>query len=153
MHECRGLCLRSTATRKGDPSALASARDTSPRTMRGIGHPDKVPVCIQNMPDTEHSAPMCVVLPWPRGCLHPAYQEPDHNSGGRVATVSLRRNRLPVVIPNRGRTECLLTSARSIPTCNTSVNNDGASCLGFCKASVVATLAVARPIYCCYATY
>src|SRR6266849_9565456 len=29
MHECRGLCLASTATQKGDLSALVSSTDTS----------------------------------------------------------------------------------------------------------------------------
>ena len=29
MHECRGLCLASTAIQKGDLSALVSSTDTS----------------------------------------------------------------------------------------------------------------------------
>src|SRR5260370_42425601 len=37
MQECRGLCLASALTGKGDPSALASSADTS-------GQHDKLPV-------------------------------------------------------------------------------------------------------------
>ena len=40
MRERRGLCLASTATQKGDLSALASTTDT-------CGHHDKVPVLTQ----------------------------------------------------------------------------------------------------------
>lgn len=42
MHECRGLCLASTATQKGDLSALASMTDTSESC--NSGHHDTVPV-------------------------------------------------------------------------------------------------------------
>ena len=43
--EGRGLCLASAATRKGDPSALASLTDTS--GAKAPGHHDKVPVPLQ----------------------------------------------------------------------------------------------------------
>ncbi len=56
---------------------------------------------------------MCAVLSWPRGILIPTHQEPDINSGGRVATVSLRKG-LPCQRHRRFSTECLLTSAESI---------------------------------------
>ena len=49
---------------------------------------DKCPVLTQNLPDEERSR-MCAVLSWPRVLLSTTHQEPDHNSGGRVATVSL----------------------------------------------------------------
>jgi hypothetical protein len=74
-HLCVGLCLRSTATRKGDPSALASSRDTSPRAVRGIGHHDKIPVHVQSLPDVQRSH-MCAVFPWPRMHLCMTHQEP-----------------------------------------------------------------------------
>ncbi len=45
MPEGRGLCLASAATRKGDPSALASSTDTS--GAKAPGHHDKVPVLPQ----------------------------------------------------------------------------------------------------------
>ncbi len=46
MHTCRDLCLASTATQKGDLSALVSSTDTS-------GQHDKLPVLHQNVPEQE----------------------------------------------------------------------------------------------------
>jgi len=46
--KARGLCLRSTATQKGDLSALVSTRDTS-------RHHDRVPVLTQDVPDEQRS--------------------------------------------------------------------------------------------------
>jgi hypothetical protein len=48
ISEGRGLCLASTATQKGDLSALVSSTDTS-------RHHDKVPVLTQNLPDEQRS--------------------------------------------------------------------------------------------------
>lgn len=48
MTEVRDLCLASTATQKGDLSALASSTDTS-------RHHDNVPVLTQNLPDEQRS--------------------------------------------------------------------------------------------------
>ncbi len=56
MSKDRGLCLASTATQKGDLSALASSTDTSAwEQSQAIGHHDKVPVCTQNLPEAERS--------------------------------------------------------------------------------------------------
>src|SRR5713101_8091340 len=77
MHECRGLCLASAATRKGDPSALASSTDTS-------GQHDKLPVHTQTCrmcSVVRHR--MCAVLPWPPGTLIPCHQEPNYSFGGQ----------------------------------------------------------------------
>jgi hypothetical protein len=87
MHECRGLCLASTAIQKGDLSASISSTDTSPHTRRGIGQHDNLPVHIQNLPDVQHSR-MCAVLPWPRMHLCMTHQEPDTAPAGRSLTVS-----------------------------------------------------------------
>ena len=100
MNPCmnaRGLCLASTATQKGDLSALASPTDTSESC--DSGHHDKLPVCNQNLPEAER--PLYAVLPWP------IYQEPDHNSGGRTATVSLCCGE-PLQGDGHPCTECLL---------------------------------------------
>jgi hypothetical protein len=80
MHECRGLCLASTATQKGDLSALASSTDTS-------GHHDKVPVHTQNLPSVQRST-LCAVLPWPRVFRDTTHQEPDTAQAGNARTVS-----------------------------------------------------------------
>jgi len=110
MPEGRGLCLASAATRKGDPSALASSTDTSPRMKRGIGQHDKLPVCNQNLPEAERCVcSLDAVLPWPWEAFTSTHQEPDIASGGRVATVSLRRG-LPCQWLYHFATECLLTS-------------------------------------------
>ena len=105
----------STLHRNSEPGgpALVSTRDTSPRTIRGIGHHDKVPVCNQNLPEAERSRIWDAVLPWPWEHLCSTHQEPDNNSGGRVATVSLRRG-LPCQWLYHFSTECLLTSTHSI---------------------------------------
>jgi hypothetical protein len=56
MPEGRGLCLASTATQKGDLSALVSSTGTS-------GHHDKVPVHTQNLPSVQRSHLMrCFIL-------------------------------------------------------------------------------------------
>ena len=88
MHECRGLCLASAATRKGDPSALASSTDTS-------GQHDKLPVHTQTCrmcSVVRHR--MCAVLPWPPGTLIPCHQEPNYSFGGQCPNcLSLRVSR------------------------------------------------------------
>jgi len=68
---------------------------------------------LPSMPDKERGANICAVLPWPRAQFCAAHHEPDNGSGGRVATVSLRRG-LPCQWVYHFSTECLLTSARSI---------------------------------------
>ncbi len=106
----------STLHRNSEPRgpALVSTRDTSPRTMRGIGHHDKVPVYNQNVPEAERCVySLDAVLPWPWEHLCSTHQEPDNNSGGRVATVSLRRGQ-PCQWRCHFSTECLLTSIHSI---------------------------------------
>src|SRR6266851_4517927 len=109
MRKRRGLCLASASTRKGDPSALASLTDTSWECCHSTGASDKSPVLSQNLPEQERSS-LCAVLSRPRVHLGTTHLEPDNNSGGRVATVSLRRG-LPCQWLYHFSTECLLTSA------------------------------------------
>jgi CRISPR-associated protein Cas4 len=80
MPEGRGLCLASTATQKGDLSALASPTDTS-------GLHDNQPVHTQNVPSVQRSR-MCAVLPWPREHFCSPHQEPDTAQAGNARAVS-----------------------------------------------------------------
>ena len=98
--EWDGLVASLDRNSKGGPSALASLTATSRQPEDCTGRSDKTPVLTQNLPNEERF-PMCAVLSWPREHFCSTHQEPDHNSGGRVATVSLRRDRLPVVAPPR----------------------------------------------------
>jgi len=88
---------------------LVSLTDTSWKSADFTGHSDKMPVLSQNLPEQERS-PLCAVLSRPRVHLGTTHLEPDNNSGGRVATVSLRRG-LPCQWLYHFSTECLLTSA------------------------------------------
>ena len=90
-----GLCLASTATRKGDLSALASPTDTSGAV--APGQHDKLPVHTQNLPDVQRSH-LCAVLPWPRASRDATHQEPDHVPAFGSLTVSLWKRMLA---PNR----------------------------------------------------
>jgi hypothetical protein len=108
MSKLRGLYLASTAIQKGNLSALASSTDTSWKSADFTGRSDKTPVLHQNLPEQERS-PIRAVLPWPRVHLCTTHQEPDIDSGGRVATVSLRRGQ-PCQWLYHFTTECLLTS-------------------------------------------
>ncbi len=124
MHECKGLLLASAATRKGDPSALASS--TAISGAKTPGHHDKVPVCTQNLPEAERCvSSLDAVLPWPWEALTSTHQEPDIASGGRVATVSLRRG-LPCQWVYHFTTECLLTSTHRIAHLDTTVKSSKA---------------------------
>jgi len=68
MPEGRGLCLASTWYRK------ASLADTSPRTMRGIGQHDNLPVCNRNLQEAEPYTPMDAVLHWQPDTFVPCSQ-------------------------------------------------------------------------------
>jgi hypothetical protein len=85
MDEYRGLCLASTATQKGDLSALASPTDTS--ESEDSGPHDNRPAHTQNLPSVQRSA-LCAVLPWPRVVLATTHQEPDQAQAGNARTVS-----------------------------------------------------------------
>ena len=80
MPEGRGLCLASTATQKGDLSALASPTDTS-------GLHDNQPAHTQNLPSVQRSR-MCAVLPWPREHFCSTHQDPDKAQAGNARAVS-----------------------------------------------------------------
>jgi hypothetical protein len=120
MHKCRSLCLRSTATRKGDLPALVSSRDTSPRARQGGGQHDKLPALPRR--GTEYLRDRNVVCFWnailPRPCMHfcMTHPEPDVALAGR-SQPSLSVGGSPT--PGRARCarcvpECLLTSRQSI---------------------------------------
>jgi hypothetical protein len=93
MRKRRDLCLASTATQKGDLSALASSTDTSESF--DSGPHDNRPVLIQNLPDEERCSTKNV-LPTSgfSGGTRPFSCE---GTDGR--TVSLRRAGVPK--PNR----------------------------------------------------
>jgi hypothetical protein len=85
------LCLSSTATQKGDLSALASLHDTSWESCDSTGHPDKVPVCNQNVPEAERELYRNALLPWPSASFNACHQEPDSSYGGQCPNcLSLR---------------------------------------------------------------
>jgi hypothetical protein len=80
---------------------------------------------LPSMPDKERGATRCAVLPWPRAQFCAAHHEPDNGSGGRVATVSLRRG-LPCQWLYHFATECLLTSTHRIAHLYKTVKNSKA---------------------------
>ncbi len=93
---------------------MVSQHDTSWERCRSTGHSDKVPVCNQNLPEAERCSIWNAVLPWPWEHSCSAHQEPDNNSGGRVATVSLCALVGRPLSRTSRPTECLLTSTDSI---------------------------------------
>jgi hypothetical protein len=122
VHECKGLLLASAAPRYTSmhvPLWLHRPQHPGPKPLGSMTTYPSLP----SMPDKERGMIRCAVLPWPRAQSCAAYHEPDNGSGGRVATVSLRRG-LPCQWIYHFTTECLLTSARSI-----------AHLFGGCKAS------------------
>ncbi len=84
--EARGLCLYSTATQKGDLSALASLHDTSRKSEDFTGRSDKTPVLIQNLPEKERS-PLCTLF-YPGSGSMPAslFRNPVSSLGGQSAS-------------------------------------------------------------------
>ncbi len=91
MTKVRGLLLASTATQKGDLSALASLTATSWERCRSTGCSDKTPVCNQNLPEAERCMNMYAVLPWPWEALTSTHQEPNYSFGGQCPNcLSLR---------------------------------------------------------------
>ncbi len=73
------LCLASTATQNPCEPALASSTDTS-------GHPDKVPVLIQNLPDEQRfPSGRCFTLAVGGG-MPPLIRNPIGSLGGQSAS-------------------------------------------------------------------
>ncbi len=73
------LCLASTATQNPWGPALASSTDTS-------GHPDKVPVLIQNLPDEQRfPSGRCFTLAVGGG-IPPLIRNPIGSLGGQSAS-------------------------------------------------------------------
>ena len=86
MTEVRGLCLYSTATQKGDLSALASLHDTSWEWDHSTGHSDKTPVLIQNLPDKERSLMHTQFYPGRGNISVPLIRNPVSSLGGQSAS-------------------------------------------------------------------
>ncbi len=107
----RGLCLASTWFRK------ASLADTSPRTVRGIGQHDNLPVCNQNLPEAERYAPMDVVLPWPSPSFNGCVQEPNYSSGGQCPDCLSLRGLLPICQECLGRGQSVFRQHVYSSTC------------------------------------
>jgi hypothetical protein len=84
MHECRGLCLASTAIQKGDLSALVSSTDTS-------GLHDKQPVLPQACRRSSVVRPRTFYLSVGSRSERPTFS----CEGTRRRTVSLWRTRVP----------------------------------------------------------
>src|SRR5438128_2258184 len=104
MRKRRGLCLASTATQKGDLSALVSSTGT-------LGQHDNLPVLIQNLPDEQRSSlGRCFTLA-ASGSQHSIIRNPISSLGGQSANrlSLLDTSPLPTLVGQT--TRCL--SARS----------------------------------------